>query len=161
LWAAVQPYHADTLSDPKAVGKMIDAAGGLRVLRSVLYELLKLNAEDEPQDSAFEKATKAPDELGSVWRRFYVAARAHGMPGEQFWHLSLCELWRERAAMRLQHRLEINRDKTLAWLIANLVWAKKLLSLDTLIGDQTIRPKRQQTGMEMKAAFMAITGTSG
>jgi hypothetical protein len=161
LWAAVQPYHADTLSDPDIVGKLTDTVGGARALRSVLHDLLTLNADDDPpKESELEKATKVPDEPGSLWRRLFVDARAHGMTGEQFWKLSLCELWRERAAIRKRHRLEVNRDKTLAWYIANLVWARTLPRLDVLIGDQSIRPKRQQTWQEMKAAMMAITGTA-
>lgn len=158
LWAALQAKHARTFPDPVSVSGLIDELGGARAIRSVLTAFLLLNADDDPL-MAEGKGQAAAEERppGRVWRRLYLEARCQGLRAEDFWRLSLRELWREMAAIRLRAKQERDRDVIQAWYIALLVWQTRLPPLESLVSDKPERRGTKQTWQEMKAAMKAIT----
>jgi hypothetical protein len=154
LWAALQPYHASVYAQPNGVTALIERCG-IPTIRRVLREFLILNGDDRPATKSSARSEAAPL---STWRDFYVELRAHGMPGEAFWRLSLRELWRELAAVHRQAEQARDRDVAQAWWIAALVWQKQLPALATLLGRRPPSTTDQpQSWQEMKAAMRAFT----
>ncbi len=112
FWAALQDRHAaeaETLEDAGTIGTN---AGGIDGIMSALGRLIHVNEDDSRDDQTNEPAD-APPEPGSRWRRLYIDARVAGLSPEQFWGLSLRELWLERAAQRERDRDDLKRDKVL------------------------------------------------
>lgn len=152
LWASLQGYHASAFPTIDTVTPILDTVSR-PALRALLAVLLRLNADDEPQQ-AQPRTSPAEPVAGSVWRRLYLDARAHGIPGAQFWDLSLRELWREMAAIQQRRRDARDARIVQAWWIANLVWQKKLPDLKSLL-TPTEAP-RAQTWQEMRATMRAF-----
>lgn len=154
LWAALQPYHAPRFPSVESVSSVLDSTGRFAI-RASLQEFLQLNQDDSPPRPDERAKGESEPESGSLWRRLYVDARAHGIPTETFWAFSLRELWREMAAIRQYDQAERDARITQAWWIAALVWQRKLPELDQLLKPSDPKPNRPQTWQEMRAAFRA------
>lgn len=145
LWAALQAQHADRVITADHAGAVLDAAGGPRIMRGILGEFLRLNADDDPPKKEPGAKPVPPDTRpGSLWRRLYLDARGLGIHGEAYWQLSLCELWLELAAGRQQATADRDRVLTQAWYISAAVWsgfAGKLPALQQWLGTK----QRDQT----------------
>lgn len=158
LWAALQARHADAVSTPEIAGAIMDAVGGVRVIRAILSRFLRLNADDDqPKD---EKGKPAPpdDRPGSLWRRLYLDARCAGIPDESFWRLSLRELWLELAAARQQARHDAKQIIRQAWWNTALSRHEKVPSLESILGGG--KPQRQ-TPQEQRAVIEQLSGALG
>ena len=154
FWAALQDRHAgeaETLEDAGVIGNSV---GGIDGIMAALGRLIQVN-EDDSRDDPTNEPADAPTEPGSRWRRLYIDARVAGLSPEQFWGLSLRELWLERAAQRERDRDELKRDKVLAWTIAMLGRAEKVPPLDQFIGQKSTAPARQ-SWQDMKAMVSAL-----
>lgn len=142
LWAALQDRHAAQVPTPSQAGTLADRLGGVRALRAAVVALIRLNEDDSPPEPSHGSSTT--DEPGSRWRRLYIDARRAGIAPDQFWRLSLRELWRELAAQREVRREAIDRDRTVAWMTAALHRTKTLPSLDRFVGRQPVAQTPEQ-----------------
>lgn len=150
LWAGLQDAHASAFPTPEDAGRLADRLGGLAALRSVVVALIQLNEDDSPPEDASGQAAAEPP--GSRWRQLYIDARRAGIAPDQFWRLSLRELWRELAAQRETQRQVLERDRTLAWMTAALSRTKTLPALDRFIGRRPV----QQTPEQMRGMLTIL-----
>lgn len=159
LWASLQALHGDTVRTLDQSGAIMDAVGGAHVIRPLLAAFLKLNADDDPvspENSARSKHHTKPGP-GSQWRELYIQARRFEVSREDFWSMSLRELWREMAAHRQRQRNDLELAIVTAWWVACLVWQKKLPKLKTLLGVPTPR----QTATEMRSMLQLLSRQYG
>jgi hypothetical protein len=145
LWAALQAKHPDL--DLEHVGRLIDGIGSLSEAVSVVAAFIALNGDDRPQPTTSDGDSK-PKQMG--WRQVYLDARCLGLTADQFWALSLRELWRELAVAEQQQRIANNRDVTVAWWTVALGRQRRLQSLKTLLATGMAQPKKQ-TWQDIKA----------
>jgi hypothetical protein len=143
VWAALQARHAKVVPTFDAAGLVIDAAGGVVRVRPILQDFLSINLDDAAPPGG-RGGRRAPEQR-PTWAQLYRDARAMGIAPETFWHLSLRELWLERGAARERRQQEHDRDLTLAWTVANLVWAKQMPTLDQLLHRrQELQPQSRE-----------------
>ena len=152
LWAALQPKHGDHFQTVDSVGDLIDEVGSPRAALAVLIQLLEANADDRPETDRRGETSRHKPARG--WRQVYLDARTLGVTPEQFWALSLREIWREVAVASQRRRA----DLTNAWWTAALMRQKKLPDLKDLIADAP-EGERTQTWQSMKAALQAMSAT--
>lgn len=157
LWAALQAYHGAEVRTPEDASTVIDQAGSLGHFVDVMVAFLRLNADDSPPSRESQKPGQKPP-AKQEWRRLYLDARRIGLSADQFWSLSLRELWRELAADRDRQRDAHRRDVTLAWQIACLVWQKDLKPLAYYLGQG---PRGPQSPAELKAVMEQLSAQTG
>lgn len=148
LWAALQGYHSDQFPAPDRVGPLVDDLGTSRLLK-VLGELMGLNTDPDPPPA---DKRGAPPRKPSLWRRLYVDARLLGLDVDQFWRLSLREVWLELAVGRKQHQ----RDRAQAWFVAMLTRAQKLPTFDAWVGAEHGPIGGPQTPQQMASAVALL-----
>ena len=153
LWAGLQAEHADLFQTPEDVGALADRIGGIHMLRAYVVALIRVNEDDSPPDTT--STAPAAETPGSRWRRLYIDARRAGIAPDQFWRLSLRELWRELASQRDAQRQAIERDRTVAWMTAALSRSKTLPPLDRFIG----RRMPAQTPDQMRGMLAILRAT--
>jgi hypothetical protein len=157
VWAALQDKHRKTVVTPAHAGAVIDAAGGMRVMRGWLAEFMALNADDKVETPpATDGSGVADTRPGSLWRRLYLDARCAGMAPRTFWSLSLRELWLELAASRQRQQQLQERDLALAWWTNGLARQKRLPKLETFLGRAQRKTRRKQSWLEIKGAMNAL-----
>lgn len=80
-----------------------------------------------------------------------------GLSTEEFWTLSLRELWNEFIAFRIRSERDRQADLTMAWMTAALSRTKELPPLAQLLGGS----RRRQTLREQRIALTMIFGSRG
>lgn len=151
FWAGLQDAHAAAFPDPESAGAMADGLGGVPALQAFVVALVRLNEDDSPPEHG-ETPTPPEREPGSRWRRLYIDARRAGIDPDQFWRMSLRELWRELAAQRDRQREAVERDRTMAWMVAALGRAKTLPNLARFVG----RRVAPQTPAQMRGMLTLL-----
>lgn len=156
LWASLQAKHAETIQRPDDVGAVMDAVGTTASVLKQMTAFLLLNADDRPK----EAGSKEKRDTKRGWAQLYTDARCLGLTSEQFWALSLKELWRELAVAEQRIARERDRDVTMAWMMGAFCGFRKMPSLASVLkktGPRQARQQQTQTWQEMKAAMKAIT----
>lgn len=156
FWAALQPKHGDEFDDVEAVGNLIDVCGPPSRAVRVLSELVLANADDRSEGERGGSAGDSSKRKG--WRQVYVDARGLGLTPDQFWALSLKELWRELAVGIAKQRREHDRIVSTAWWTVTLTRQRKLPALtDLLSTDGKPAERREVSWQSMKAAMQALS----
>lgn len=153
LWASLQAKHGDRIARPEDVGPVMDATGSTTQVRARLKAFLDLNADDRPR--ARSERAKARPPSRHPWRELYMDARCLGLSADQFWDLSLKELWLELGVAQKQRE----RDLTLAWYIGAFCGWKKLPNLQTLL--RSSGGQVEQSPDEQVAALYTISELYG
>jgi hypothetical protein len=127
------------------VGRLIDGLGSLAATVSVVAAFIELNTDDRPTTEQSGEAK--PRTKG--WRQVYLDARCLGLTADEFWNLSLRELWRELAVAEQQRRRAYDRDIELAWWTVALGRRKRLPALADMKAKG--KPVVRQTWQDIKA----------
>jgi hypothetical protein len=164
-WTALRDWHRDIAVDGRAgvlaVGRLIDTGGGLVRIREALRSLVAINA------AADEPGLKAPSGQSAkpsgprTWRDLYVDALTSGMTPDQFWSLSLRELWNVGKAERERELRRHNRDVIHAWQVERVSimaaqpdGGRKLPRLDKLLHVDGRRGSNQPRNREEQRALI-------
>lgn len=152
LWAALR--DRSEAFDLDAAGVVFDRMGGLHGGGyEQLCSFLAWNAA--PVTVGPRKAE--PKGPATSWRDLYVDALLAGLTSEQFWGLSLRELWVVQEAARRRQSAEQDRLITTAWYVAAFSRQNKLPALSTVLQRQS----GPQSVGQMKAALAMLSEQYG
>lgn len=154
LWASLQAKHAAEIPRPEDVGPVMDAIGSPADVRAIIAAFLVLNRDDRP---VVKQAGQAKSDRKHDWGQLFIDARCLGLAAQEFWQLSLKELWHELAVAEQQTQRARDRDVTLAWMVGAFIGWRKMPQLASVLSKTSTAVPRQQTWQEMKAKMKAIT----